>query len=104
MVQMMNDLKSGNGDEVDSVLSRFFRAELPHPWPECVASAQAREAPMPCRASSPWRETGRFALAASIVLFVLGYVTLAGFFPKPQSTPTQNSGPHMGNNPLKTTK
>jgi len=96
-----NDFKSGNGDDVDSALTRFFRAEMPHPWPECTASAQAGEAPMPYRTDSQWQKTGRVILAASVVLFFLGYITLANFFPRPQSTPTNNGGPNIANNPLR---
>jgi len=93
MNQMMNDLKPGNGDHVDAVLKRFFHAEMPHPWPECEASAQARETPPPSR----FRALARLALAASVVLFFLGYLAVAGFFPPTQNMPAAG-GPHIGGN------
>jgi len=96
MSQMMNDLKPGNGD-VEGLLRRFFRSEMPHPWPECEASAQARETPPPSR----FRALARLALAASVVLFVFGYLAVAAFFPPPQNTPAEGSH-NLGNAPDKT--
>ena len=63
-------------DEMDGVLTRFFRAEMPDPWPECRIPASPRQP-----ASRPWvRSMGRFTLAASLLLFFVGYVGLAGLF------------------------
>lgn len=93
---IMNDLKPGNGDHVDGVLTRFFRSEMPHPWPECEASAQARRT-LPGR----FRTVGRLALAASVVLFFLGYFYLAGFFPRSTQGPLQEGSHNMGKSPLK---
>jgi hypothetical protein len=89
MSATMNDLKPGN---IDGVLSRFFRSEMPHPWPECQASAQARHTPPPSR----FHALGRFALAASVVLFFLGYFALAGFFPRPAQGPPGPGSPEIG--------
>jgi len=90
MKQKIDDLKRGSGGHVDSVLTRFFRAEMPHPWPECEASAQAIRTPPSCRS----RAMSRFALAASIVLFFLGYFTLSGYFPRDHySVPVDGSAP-----------
>jgi hypothetical protein len=98
MNQMMNDLQPGNGD-VDGILTRFFRAEMPHPWPECEASAQARRTPRISR----FRAVGRLALAASVVLFFLGYFTLAGFFPRSTQGPPSQDGPQIGKTASKST-
>ena len=98
MNQTMNHAKSGNGDHVDVVLKRFFRAEMPHPWPECEASAQASEAPMPRR----YHVAGRFALAASVVLFALGYFALAQFFPRNVPNATADGPDGLANKPGKT--
>jgi hypothetical protein len=97
MNQMMSDLKPGDGNNVDMVLSRYFRAEMPHPWPECAASAQARRTPPPSR----FRAMGRLALAASVVLFFVGYLALAGYFPRTQPVPAEG-GPGLANVPGKT--
>ena len=70
--------------EVDAVLHDYFQAQLPNPWPAF------REPVTFTRKSTPasWSQsTGRFALAASIVAMVAGYLTLGGFFPQTQ---TQN--------------
>jgi hypothetical protein len=96
MNQIMTDLRPGNGDHVDGVLTRFFRSEMPHPWPECEASAQARHTPPAYAGRLPGRflSVGRFALAASVVLFFLGYLTLAELFPRSaQGPPTEGSPP-----------
>lgn len=98
MNQMMNELKPGNDGHVDAVLSRFFHAEMPHPWPECEASAQARQFSLRCR----FRAIGRLALAASVVLFFVGYFTVSGFFPPTQNARMEGSS-QIGKNPLKNT-
>ena len=62
---------------------------MPHPWPECEANAQARKLRRrPVRAHG--QQTGRVALAVSVALFFVGYLTLAGYFlPQPQTTPVE---------------
>ena len=96
MSQMMNEVKPGNEEQVDTVLRHFFQAEMPHPWPRCEASAQARLFSSPRR----FRAVGRMALAAAVVLFFVGYFTVSGFFPPTQNSP-RVGGPEMGKNPLK---
>ena len=76
-MNQMSDFKPGSEGYIDTLLSRFL-AEKPHPWPECEASAQACRTP----GSGRLRNVGRFALAASVVLFFVGYFTLAGYFPR----------------------
>jgi len=72
------NMNPGCGEHVDTVLSRFFQAEMPHPWPECEASAQARRTLVLRRP----RAMGRLALAASVALFFFGYFTVASYFPR----------------------
>lgn len=70
--------------DVDGVLRHFFRAEMPDPWPE----VQVPEAAPAVRRRFNWMHaTSRLALAASILLMVLGYVALAGMFPQQGSQP-----------------
>jgi hypothetical protein len=68
--------------EIDGLLHGYFQAEMPHPWP-------AFHTPKPNRIKRPasfWsRYSGRVALAASIALLVVGYLALAGFFPRLQA-------------------
>jgi hypothetical protein len=62
---------------VDGVLRAYFRAEMPDPWP------QMRLPGVPLPQLSAWRGARlRFALAASVGLFLTGYLALAGLFPR----------------------
>src|SRR5207249_685534 len=79
--------------EIDDVLRDYFQAEMPHPWP-------AFRQPLTLRRSAPasfWsRSSGRFALAASIILLVASYIGLGGFFTRPavgnQNVPEMGGG------------
>ena len=100
MKRIKSDLQLGNEDSIDSILTRFFRAETPHPWPECEATAPARRTVR----SGQFRTVGRLALAASIVLFFLGYFTLAGYFPRSAPSSMDQGSAEFGRNPLKSIK
>jgi hypothetical protein len=84
----MNDLRrpltqGGPGrppENLDSLLRRFFRSEMPWPWP--VAPKVQTPAPRKLQPSRPWfRHSSRLALAAAVALFLIGYLALAGKFP-----------------------
>jgi hypothetical protein len=62
---------------VDGLLSDYFRAQMPDPWPPC----QASQAKLPRRVSR-WLTFTRFAVAASVGLLLAGYLALAGMFPR----------------------
>lgn len=68
--------------DIDRVLTRFFRSEMPDPWPACPVTTLREQA-----APGWFRSAGRFVLAASIVLFFLAYFTLAGLFPRDTNRP-----------------
>jgi hypothetical protein len=83
----MNDLRrpltqGGPGrppENLDGLLRRFFRSEMPQPWPAAPKVQAPAEREHPPR---PWfRHTSRLALAAAMVLFLIGYLALAGKFP-----------------------
>jgi hypothetical protein len=83
----MNDLRSPPNrggfprppEDVDGLLRRFFRSEMPEPWPEAPTVPTAAPRKRPQRV---WfRLSHRFALAAAVALFLIGYLTLAGRFP-----------------------
>jgi len=59
------------GDDLDGLLSAFFRAELPSPWPEAPRMEETPVIlrPAPARKSSL---RSRLALAASVALLVSG--------------------------------
>jgi len=69
------------GDDLDRLLSDFFRSELPHPWPEAKIPDEQPKS-LPARKSSPRWATfrSRFALAASIALLLVGGWFLSGRF------------------------
>lgn len=64
---------------VDNRLREFFRSQMPDPWPEL-------DLPQPSPMARPryawFRSASRLALAASILLFLAGYLTLGSFFPR----------------------
>ena len=70
--------------DVDAILSRYFKQELPHPWPSCEALDRPT-AVQPQR--QRWLNSSHLALAASVALLVLGYLLLAGAFPQPANRP-----------------
>jgi hypothetical protein len=64
--------------EMDELLSDYFQAELPKPWPQFTAPKQARTKPP----ETLWsRYSGRMALAACVALLVAGYLTLGDYTP-----------------------
>ncbi len=79
-------------EDVDALLRRFFRAEMPEPWPAPPAvptpAASVRE---PQRRPS-FRLSSRLALAAAVALFVIGYLALAARFP---------ASPNVGPDPIR---
>jgi hypothetical protein len=65
--------------EVDRLLSEFYQAAMPHPWPRLnVPAARAARRPAP----SFSRNFRRLALAASVVLALVIYWGLAGLLPQ----------------------
>ena len=79
---------SRTGD-IEELLRRFYRAEVPQAWPAAPAVTPVR-----CEAKQPrklaigrfFRVPVRLAIAASVALLVIGYVTLQTWFPEPRST------------------
>jgi hypothetical protein len=63
-------------DEIDRLLRAFYRAELPSPWPELKLPALPAARPAVRRSLLP----SRLALAASVLLLVLGSWLLADSF------------------------
>ncbi|HEX5269849.1 MAG TPA: hypothetical protein VFW33_05145 [Gemmataceae bacterium] len=74
------------GDDVDEVLSAFFRSEMPRPWPPLKLSdgPPVRPAPPPAR---PWFRSPRFALAASVALLIGGSAVLSAVLTPPAPVP-----------------
>jgi hypothetical protein len=66
--------------DLDNQLRRFFRSEMPDPWPavpEVLPAPSSRQAQ-----ARPWfRHSSRLALAAAVGLFLIGYLALANRFP-----------------------
>jgi len=75
------DQKSANAAvmDVDRLLGEFYRSEMPSPWPR-LALPRAVSGHRP--ASRVGGSFLRFALAASVVVALFGYWTLAGLFPQ----------------------
>ncbi len=73
----MTDMKPIQSDhDVDQLLTEFFQHEMPRSFP---ALRLPRTAPLP-RASMWKRASTRFAVAAGLMLCLVGYLALAGSF------------------------
>jgi len=70
-----------SGDDLDGLLSAFFRAELPDPWPAVTVPAPAI-LPLPAAAPPRRRNASRLALAASVALFLTGSWLVSGKLPE----------------------
>ncbi|HZY89767.1 MAG TPA: hypothetical protein VFE78_33405 [Gemmataceae bacterium] len=82
-------------DEIDGLLRAFYRAQVPHPWPEWKAPAVApRTVPVRPALLRPALWRSRFALAASVGLLALSSLFLPGKGPRePQSPARPGIGP-----------
>jgi hypothetical protein len=89
------------GDDREALLRAFFRAELPHPWPNLSppepAAMPARNGLARQKALGRWLPAlgagvrSRLALAATVGLLLLGTLLLSGRFHVP--TPDASTGP-----------
>jgi hypothetical protein len=82
-----------SGDDLDGLLSAFFRAELPDPWPAVTVLAPA-VVPLPAAAPPRRRNASRLALAASVALFLTGSWLVSGKLP--DAPPDSGPLPHHG--------
>jgi hypothetical protein len=73
------------GDDLDEVLSAFFRSQMPAPWPRLNLDSRRVRPAQPVAAPSrrPWFRSPRFALAASVALLIGGYAFLSATLTAP---------------------
>ncbi len=93
----MNDMSSRAADaptEIDRLLRDFYRAQMPKPWPR---PRLRRPASVPSRAPRFSRNRLRLALAASVVLALLAYWTVAGMFSQDDAARPGIRGDEIGN-------
>ena len=76
--------------EIDEKLGRYFKREMPNPWPPC---------PTPRAPTLSYLRITRWAVAASIGLLLAGYLALAGFFPRESTRLDQDPSRGFGQNP-----
>jgi hypothetical protein len=71
--------------EVEELLRRFYRAEMPESWPAAPAvAAPTSGTPRRLAVGRFFRAPRRLALAASVALLVIGFLALQTWFPEPQ--------------------
>jgi hypothetical protein len=82
-------------DDLDGLLRNFFRSEMPDPWPAppsvTAAGRPAERGARPTVSRRWFRHGGRFALAAGVLFFLLGYLALTSAFPR--HTPSRPTVP-----------
>src|SRR5262245_9272149 len=93
---MMQANDRPENDETDGVLRDFFRSEMPKAWPPATAVLKRSMQPTILSRNAPLRTYGRLALAASIVLMLLGYLTLASGFSRHDSNAVGTQGTIIG--------
>jgi hypothetical protein len=94
-------VRRDHGD-VEALLHDFFRSEVPVPWPAPPVVAQE-----PAQVIKPFRRPrfgryARLAMAAAVATLLIGYLTLAAFFPRLTNSGAglENQGT-IGDNPLR---
>jgi hypothetical protein len=87
------------GDDLDELLSAYYQAEMPSPWPELNVPAQVSV--LPTRLVF-WRRIKRshLALAASVALLIGGSLLFAGKSPI-YRLPATSELPEIGSVPKK---
>lgn len=85
------------GDDLDALLTAFYKAEVPAPWPDFRPPVKARLVPAPTAAGAGPAWASRLALAAALALLL----ALSGLLPRPAGTsgdqgtgPISTFGPH----------
>jgi hypothetical protein len=74
-------------DEVDGLLRRFFRAQMPSPWPKAPETSEYKTM-TPSRSLAVlrfFRPSIRLAVAAAVAALVIGYLALQSWFPDPKA-------------------
>jgi hypothetical protein len=71
-------------DELDGMLCRFYRAQLPDPWPGPPTVPSLEKTAQVPRKLSFFRLPARVAVAAAVALLVFGYLALQSWFPDPR--------------------
>src|SRR5258708_8212120 len=93
MIDRMNGTDGGPAlADVDRLLRDFYTSQMPDPWPALRLPNRA-----PARHTPPRFARGlyRFALAASVVLGLLAFWSVAGLFPRGPSS-YGPPGPQIG--------
>jgi hypothetical protein len=66
-------------DDLDSLLRAFYRSEMPDPWPVLKPPTETQK---PSPAPRRWSlSASRWALAASVLVALIGYLTLSEKYP-----------------------
>jgi hypothetical protein len=89
-MKQVPDQPTSQGDDLDSLLRAYFRAEMPAPWPTFRAPAKARLLPFRGKsgpALPAW--AGRVALVAASLLLLAAMAVM----PRSHTTAADHAGP-----------
>jgi hypothetical protein len=74
-------------DEVDALLRRYFRSQMPSPWPTLKPPARSRPSLPVTRPARGSQLRSRLALAATLAVFGLGSLFLSDLVRSPGTAP-----------------
>ncbi|GIW78719.1 MAG: hypothetical protein KatS3mg105_0526 [Gemmatales bacterium] len=85
----MNTSRQETRSDVDELLERFFKSEVPSPWPRWQAPVRVCTSATATRQRSEKVHQSRFALAVTLALLFFGSLVLTGVF---RSAPSEPGG------------
>ncbi len=88
-----------NPDQLDGMLTDYFRSKVPETWPVCPNVEAALPPTLPLKPRQGFGSLGRLALAAAISFLVVGYLALASMFPRGAPRGLDVTDPHLSDRP-----
>ena len=80
-MNLLDPSAPSSDDDLDRLLTTYFRSELPHPWPELAPPVGVRPAAVEAHPGRSVLTYSRLTLAASVAALVAGGWLLSGRLP-----------------------